>query len=108
MKISKLLFLLALIPAVTFAQEHWCGTDELHEKMLFEDENYACLIEHQNKEWAEFVKNNQKKTTSTTTSEDDIYEIPVVFHIIHTGQPVGNPENPSRSEERRVGKSVDI
>src|SRR5690554_229978 len=95
MKISKLLFLLALIPAVTFAQEHWCGTDELHEKMLFEDENYARLIEHQNKEWAEFVKNNQKKTTSTTTSEDDIYEIPVVFHIIHTGQPVGNPENPS-------------
>lgn len=95
MKISKLLFLLALIPAVTFAQEHWCGTDELHEKMLFEDENYARLIEHQNKEWAEFVKNNQKKTTSTTTTEDEIYEIPVVFHIIHTGQPVGNPENPS-------------
>ncbi|PJR03395.1 zinc-dependent metalloprotease [Avrilella dinanensis] len=95
MKISKLFFLLALIPAVSFAQEHWCGTDEVHEKMLLEDENYARLIEHQNKEWAEFAKNNQRAITSTTASEDEIYEIPVVFHIIHTGQPVGDPENPS-------------
>lgn len=95
MKISKLFFLLALIPAVSFAQEHWCGTDEVHEKMLLEDENYARLIEHQNKEWSEFAKNNQRTITSTTASEDEIYEIPVVFHIVHTGQPVGDPENPS-------------
>src|SRR5690606_18330174 len=95
MKITKLFFLLALIPAVSFAQEHWCGTDEVHEKMLLEDENYARLIEHQNKEWAEYAKNNQRTITSTTTSEDEIYEIPVVFHIVHTGQPVGDPENPS-------------
>src|SRR5690606_27077943 len=95
MKITKLFFLLALIPAVSFAQEHWCGTDEVHEKMLLEDKNYARLIEHQNKEWSEYAKNNQRTITSTITSEDEIYEIPVVFHIVHTGQPVGEPENPS-------------
>ncbi|HLV45829.1 MAG TPA: hypothetical protein VKY32_02195, partial [Flavobacterium sp.] len=84
-----------LLPFTMFAQDNWCVTDEVHAQMLLEDENYARLIEHQNKEWAEFAKNNQRTITSTTTSEDEIYEIPVVFHIVHTGQEIGAPENPS-------------
>ena len=94
MKIKKLLFASMLLPFTVFAQDNWCGTDDLHEQMLSENENYAHIIAQQNKKWSEFATNSQKTVSSVFNQDEDVYEIPVVFHIIHTGQPVGAPENP--------------
>lgn len=37
------------------------------------------------------------KMLSLTVTNPTTYEIPVKFHVIHTGQPVGAPQNPSDS-----------
>lgn len=97
MKLKLLLFALALLPLSGMAQEHWCATDEVHQQMLNEDEDYAQLIARQNKSWSDFASQTQSINAVTANSTDEIYEIPVVFHVIHTGQSIGSPENPSEA-----------
>ncbi len=97
MKLKSLLFALALLPLSGMAQEHWCATDEVHQQMLNEDEDYAQLIARQNKSWSDFASQTQSINAVTANSTDEIYEIPVVFHVIHTGQSIGSPENPSEA-----------
>lgn len=95
MKRLQLFIFLVLTSMMSLAQNYECAADEVHKQLLLEDKLYAQLVEKYNKEWSKFVKNKQSTKISASDSEEIIYEIPVVFHIIHTGQTIGKPENPS-------------
>lgn len=73
-----LLLLLAASPLTLLAQlPHFCGTDQKEKELL--QSNPALIIEHQKLETfiQDWIQNN------AATRDQDVYIIPVVFHIIH-------------------------
>jgi len=83
-----------------FAQN--CGTDEMHAKRMANENGYAQnfeqtqayfqnILSYQNAHTLASV--NQRKTS--VNSCDSTYTVPVVVHIIHTGQPIGTGYNVS-------------
>lgn len=88
---KKLLFL--LVTSLHFhlsAQVETCGFDLYHQRLLQTDSNYTQHFREQTEEWVRF---NQQKTI-VAGSLTDIYEIPVVVHIMHSGEPIGDENNP--------------
>jgi len=70
-----------------------CGTDYLHQELL-KNSNYKKLIESQNNTWKAYKETPQNAGISIE-KQGKIYEIPLVFHIIHTGQALGTAYNPT-------------
>jgi hypothetical protein len=93
MKKSYLLIILLLNMIGSVTAQKNCGFDEVHKKLMQTDFNYAKNIEKTNKYLADYVLkhsvNNQAK------SPNQIYTIPVVVHVLHTGEAVGTQNNPS-------------
>lgn len=77
-----------------------CGFDERHEALLKKDPQYKRNVEKFDRLWLE--KQEELMTPRAnriyTEGNDTIYEIPVVFHIIHTGSSVGTNYNPSEAK----------
>lgn len=93
-RIYTTITLLFALSIAAFGQEKGCGFDALHAKQLAENPAYAAKIVQMDFAWSRFQKSEaaQRKIISGI---DTVYEIPVVIHVIHTGNPIGGPNNPT-------------
>src|SRR4026208_600256 len=92
----KLLFLFALLALqqVTRAQYN-CGTDEIHRKLLEQNPEYKKAVELQRTKWQQYNKAKASGLARPLVAQGEILEIPIVIHIVHSGQPYGTSGNPS-------------
>ncbi|MGV3527526.1 MAG: fibronectin type III domain-containing protein [Flavisolibacter sp.] len=91
--LNKLLFvLLVLTQCFTAIAQPICATDSLHEQRLRTDAKFRKEVEAANEKVRQYIQSGKLKTLRTTGS---IYTIPVVVHVMHTGEPVGSIYNPS-------------
>lgn len=86
--------LIAFISTAINAQDFKCGTDQIHNKLIKTNMEYARSYAENAQKWSSYAKSKDdakfRQSASTT-----VYEIPVVFHIMHTGEAIGSSENPS-------------
>ena len=89
-------FLLSLVlTEQTFGQAGFCGFDQALQKSLEDNPGLKKTMEENEKRLQAFVKkytknpNNLQKSGGTGT----VYTIPVVFHVIHLGEPEGTNSN---------------
>ena len=94
-KLSSLLFILSF--ASTLPAQENCGFDHAHKALLAKDASYRFNTERQKIDWARFQKLNSSSKL-IINGLDTVYEIPLVFHIVHTGGPVGSPGNPTDAQ----------
>ncbi len=97
---QRLLTLLGIFlfsSATLFAQGEKCGTTPLHKALLASDPAYAAAQARMKSAWVAHAEAAQAQRLIITGS-DTVYEIPLVVHIVHTGQAVGNPLNPSDAQ----------
>ncbi len=71
-----------------------CGTDLVTQELIAKDPNYALHNQKANSDWAAY-QNMLRAAKVIVTGKDTTYQIPVVFHIIHSGEPIGTLYNPS-------------
>ena len=92
MKIIKLILLLFLSTSYSsIAQISGCATDQSHAARLADNASYVQqMTEAQN------ILNGQAGTPELVIN--GIYYIPTVVHVIHLGQAIGTPENPTDSQ----------
>ena len=83
-----LFFTLLLFSTETFSQA-FCGFDDLHRQKMRTDPGYRLFIDNFEK------RLRQKTSTSSRDNSNVIDTIPVVVHIIHTGDTIGSIFNPS-------------
>lgn len=80
-----------------FAQDNQsndkCGSDELHWRMMQQDENYRIAFEENERQIKQFIEANPQFRNNQET-----YIIPVVVHVIHLGEPVGTGNNISDAQ----------
>lgn len=77
----------------SYAQEPVCGSDEVQQFFLKNDRLFRTAREQRESGW---LQNQQEKSNNykeSRTQGDQVYEIPVVVHVIHTGQPTGSIYN---------------
>jgi len=67
-----------------------CGTDEIHKLNLEIDEEYKRSYDQILKQLGE-----AEPTPSPRSLSNEVYTIPVVVHVFHTGEPVGEGNNVS-------------
>ncbi len=91
-----LLSFIGLISADLSAQS--CGTDYLHQQRYNNDANYRSQVDAMTAQWAAF-KSRPLNLNELIAYEnnDTIYEIPVVFHVMHSGEAIGTTNNPSEA-----------
>ncbi|MEM1323065.1 MAG: LamG-like jellyroll fold domain-containing protein [Bacteroidota bacterium] len=88
------LFYLLLFTLLTpLRAQHQCAFDELHQKRLSEDPDYArrlWQVERKTQSWLTSPAANNRSGT--------VYTIPVVVHILHLGESVGTGTNISDAQ----------
>lgn len=72
----------------------FCGTDIIHEQRLKTDSSYAQAFRVRQQEWQDYAS-EKAAGKIVITPTDTIYEIPIVFHIMHCGEPIGHVNNPT-------------
>lgn len=95
-----LLLLLCSLVSLTgaFAQQFSCGTTEANADLAARYPAYAQRLQQQKTDWAAYnarLASSAQARIIAGAGGSVSYEIPVVFHIIHTGQAVGTSQNPS-------------
>ncbi len=86
------LILLALNVIVAYSQEP-CITDFYHQNRL-SDPNYAAQRAFAESTIQQILNDSQPDgMASPSPNEEEVYEIPIVYHIIHKGEPVGTGTN---------------
>ncbi|RQO31367.1 hypothetical protein DBR32_05230 [Taibaiella sp. KBW10] len=96
-KIFSLIITLSLFLYGTHAQEHRCAATEANEYQKNIDPQFAKSLELQKQQWINHNmqgKNNPAALVINGPNGPE-YQVPIVFHIIHTGQAIGTPQNPS-------------
>lgn len=98
--LAPLAALLVLLSLNLHAQQS-CGTDQVHEAVMKRDEAYRNTI-MRNEEILR--KQIQEGILPRSGSLDDsgIYYIPVVVHIVHTGEAVGTSRNPTDAKVQAI------
>lgn len=94
----KLLFLCTLFPCFqSIAQVTSCGTETANNYQQAQDPVYAASLRRQLQDWTAYTQQmaNLPPSLVVNTPRGPVYEIPIVFHIIHTGQAIGTQQNPS-------------
>lgn len=91
-----ILILATLWHGSTFCQER-CGT------MLLPQNNIRSETRDDFEEWLRLAKQNN--STLRSNQEEEVYQIPVVFHVIHDGSPVGSGSNVS---DERILEQIEI
>ena len=91
-----LLFLAVLTGGFGKLHAQQCGSDIMHHKLMNHDSSYAQRVRAHDARWASYANNqNLPNGLVVTSGSTTTYEIPVVFHIMHTGVAVGTTNNPS-------------
>lgn len=96
-RLFTLLGIFLFCSAALHAQEKKCGTTERHKALMANDPAYAAAYAKMKLDWADHAKAAPAQRLIITGS-DTVYEIPVVVHIVHTGQAVGTTLNPSDAQ----------
>ena len=104
-----------LLAMISKSQHESCGSATLHQQLIQSNPDYLKVIEENEKQvQAIIAKRKRSKTTET------VYKVPVVVHVIHTGESVGVGTNLSdatiqagidslnRAFRNQHGQSVDI
>jgi PKD repeat protein len=71
-----------------------CASDILHQRMLVEDVEYKDRFERQTQVLRESIERQRDNATRSST----VYTIPIVVHVLHTGEPVGTGSNISDAQ----------
>lgn len=80
-----------------------CGTDAIQQKYLDDHPELLQELIHYTNQWAKEAELRQmSRLYSFTTTEEEVYEIPIVFHIIHPNADLGSPFNPTDSDIEAV------
>lgn len=83
------------------AQHPACATTEVNDAFAARNPAYAQSLQQQKQAWQAYQAYQAAQANSPQAlivpgaGGSVTYEIPVVFHIIHTGQAIGTPQNPS-------------
>lgn len=80
-----------------------CGFEKMHEALMLKDPLYKQRVADDLIRWSKYAK-LQSLQREIINGNDTIYEIPLVFHIMHTGNPVGDPYNPT---DQQIADLVD-
>lgn len=88
-----LLLLLFCFYHAVYGQED-CGTEYLHHELMLTDTAYANAEIKKLEGWIQH-STKQGSYKANKTSAANIAYIPVVIHVVHTGEPVGSAHNPS-------------
>lgn len=93
--VSLMAIVAILFSSSALAQE--CGFDAKNEQLMKLDPVYRIKVEQSKLDWARFakMKNNQRLIIN---GMDTVFEIPVVFHVMHTGGAIGSIYNPSDAQ----------
>ena len=93
---KNLLIILALFIGLSLNAQHECGFDQNHQELLANNPQYRADVAKMEKGWMEYIASkSQNASRAIITGTDTIYEIPVVVHVIHTGEAVGHGYNKS-------------
>lgn len=93
---KALLFLIGMASAISGFGQHKCGTDRLKEKLFSRQPELRQNIQAMDQSWSEHVQRMQRMQNKPVIEDTDtIYEIPVVVHVLHPGEPIGSQHNPS-------------
>ncbi|THU40355.1 T9SS type A sorting domain-containing protein [Niastella caeni] len=85
----------------SFAQD--CGFDGLHKNLLKNDPQYRQQVIEAEAQIQKAIKEQETRRSNARAEStmSTLYYIPVVVHVVHTGEPVGSINNPS--EARIIG-----
>ncbi len=93
MKFLFSLLSLLFVGLSAYAQQNEiCGTDQIHHQLLLNDADYARQVQ-QNEQ---LIRNYLKSQSNPKSSA--ILQIPLVVHIVHTGEAIGVGSNISMSQ----------
>ncbi|MDX5346033.1 MAG: zinc-dependent metalloprotease [Hymenobacteraceae bacterium] len=73
-----------------------CGATLVHEELLQKDKDYRSRIKSNEAQLQELIE--QKAYMRTSQTANAVYVIPVVVHIVHTGEAVGTGNNISDAQ----------
>ena len=83
----SLIFLFSFFINISLSQEPVrCGTDEIHEFNLQNDEEYKRSYEN-------LLQSLQSQSNTQVVNEEDVYTVPIVVHIMHDGDVIGEGGN---------------
>jgi hypothetical protein len=87
--VSKWLLIVGLCmgPQTMFSQDEPCASDVLHEHLLKTDPEYARVAEERERSLLAMGMEG------TSGNRGEIYTVPVVVHVIHIGEPLGEGTN---------------
>ena len=71
-----------------------CGSELMQDQLFQSNPQMLNAYNKYNLDLSELIKNNK----GISLNDGTIYEIPVVVHVIHTGQPIGHLYNPSDAQ----------
>lgn len=83
-----------LLSMAAFSQAPACGTDFIHKELMETDPVYNQKFLEQKEAWRQYKMEPQRRPYGTNDVQE-VYEIPVVVHVIHTGDPLGSIFNPT-------------
>ena len=117
---SNIILVLFLILQYGLSAQEQCGFDIVHKRMLRENEGYRKNVEEQERFIQKYRKGQQaaqlalpgipnassnigssstsQSATSTTATAAALYTIPVVVHVVHTGDAIGTTYNPTDAD----------
>lgn len=91
------------LSATTANGQNICGFDAIHKEQLSKDLKFKSRLDAFEKFWQEqqaLLQHTAERVIVTGT--DTVYEIPVVFHVIHTGTAIGTQFNPTDTKIQGV------
>lgn len=94
MKKTLFTFFLSAGSILSFAQTAECGAEKAQQQLIATNSKYAKFAAKISQDWVQYKK-QQKLSKVVATPTDTSYEIPIVVHIVHSGEPVGTMFNPS-------------
>jgi len=72
-----------------------CASDDVHDRLIEEDPDYAAYYEFNRKTYREKLRRQRQGQRARASNVDTV---PVVVHIIHSGESLGTTANPSDSD----------
>lgn len=80
-----------------YSQMPKCETDFVHRKLMSTDSNYSQNQQIQEAAWKQFQLQSQR-TMFGSPENQEVFEVPVVVHVIHTGGAIGTQYNPTDAD----------
>ncbi len=77
-----------------------CGFDRLHQQQMTSSENQALV--NQINSAITIKQNSLRLRRSVRQQTMDVYEIPLVVHVVHSGEAIGSQYNPSDATIREM------